>query len=431
MAIDEEDPEDNAAGSTDFSLGDSYTTMCIINGSTNQGYVTSKKDGAGGIAGYMKYGVITDCKGYGAVESTEGDYVGGICGQSLSLIRNSYALCNLTGGNNVGGIAGYGTNIKDCYSMINITDAKARYGAIAGQVALNDEDEQDNTTTVTNNYYVGDDIYGIDNISYIGIAEPITYEELLAVEGIPTDFWHLKVTFKIDDMYLGTQELAYGDSLSKLTFPQAPAKDNCYGVWPDVSDRVMTGNLVIEGEYKDNVTVVQSDSTSNMLASDEGDNKKALVLVEGVFTEDAVLHTTISDEVVPQEVTGKNDYTVYQVSLENTTVTGADTLAVRLLNPYKKAAVWSYLDGEWQQVDSKVRGQYLQTDMKGAIGTFCIVEESSNTMKIIIIAVSAAVVVLLLLLIRKLAGRHRNKEKKPKKPKAVKKTKKIKKTEDK
>lgn len=431
MAIDEEDPEDNAAGSTDFSLGDSYTTMCIINGSTNQGYVTSKKDGAGGIAGYMKYGVITDCKGYGAVESTEGDYVGGICGQSLSLISNSYALSNLTGGNNVGGIAGYGTNIKDCYSMVNITDAKARYGAIAGQIALNDEDEQDSTTTVTNNYYVGDDIYGIDNISYIGIAEPITYEELLAVEGMPTDFWHLKVTFKIDDMYLGTQELAYGDSLSKLTFPQAPAKDNCYGVWPDVSDRVMTGNLVIEGEYKDNVTVVQSDNTSNMLASDEGENKKALVLVEGIFTEDAILHTTISDEVVPQEVTGKNDYTVYQVSLENTTVTGADTLAVRLLNPYKKAAVWSYLDGEWQQVDSKVRGQYLQTDMKGAIGTFCIVEESSNTMKIIIIAVSAAVVVLLLLLIRKLAGRHRNNEKKPKKPKAVKKTKKLKKTEDK
>ena len=131
--------------------------------------------------------------------------------------------------------------------------------------------------------------------------------------------------------------------------------------------------------------------------------------------EDAVLHTTISDEVVPQEVTGKNDYTVYQVSLENTTVTGADTLAVRLLNPYKKATVWSYLDGEnGSEVDSKVRGQYLQTAMKGAIGTFCIVEESSNTMKIIIIiAVCAAVVVLLLLLIRKLAGRHRNKEKKP------------------
>ena len=132
---------------------------------------------------------------------------------------------------------------------------------------------------------------------------------------------------------------------------------------------------------------------------------------------------------MPQEVTGKNDYTVYQVSLENTTVTGADTLAVRLLNPYKKATVWSYLDGEWQQVDSKVRGQYLQTAMKGAIGTFCIVEESSNTMKIIIIAVSAAVVVLLLLLIKKITGKYKTKGKKQK-TKPAKKPKKKKKIEN-
>ena len=130
MAIDEEDPEDNAAGSTDFSLGNSYTTKCIINGSTNQGYVTSKKDGAGGIAGYMKFGVITKCKAYGSVESTEGDFVGGVCGQSLALIKNSYALCTLSGTRNVGGIAGYGTNIRDCYSMVNISDAKGRYAQL-------------------------------------------------------------------------------------------------------------------------------------------------------------------------------------------------------------------------------------------------------------------------------------------------------------
>lgn len=432
MAIDEEDPEDNAAGSTDFSLGNSYTTKCIINGSTNQGYVTSKKDGAGGIAGYMKFGVITKCKAYGSVESTEGDFVGGVCGQSLALIKNSYALCTLSGTRNVGGIAGFGTNIRDCYSMVNISDAKGRYGAIAGQIAQNDEDNKDTTedsAAVMNNYYVGDDIYGIDNISYIGVAEPITYEELLAVEGMPTDFWHLKVTYKIDDMYLGTQELAYGDSLSKLNFPEAPAKDNCYGVWPDVSDKIMTGNLVIEGEYKANVTVVQSDNTNNMLASAEGEHEKALVLIEGVFTEDAVLHASVSDETVPEDVTGKKNHTVYQISLENTTVTGADTLAVRLLNPYKKATVWCYLDGEWQQVDSKVRGQYLQTTMKGAIGTFCIVEETSNVMKIIIIVVSAAVVVLLVLLIKKITGKHKTKEKKEKKTKKQKPVKKSKKQE--
>ena len=420
MAIDEEDPEDNAAGSTNFSLGNSYITKCIINNSTNQGYVTSKKDGAGGIAGYMKFGVITNCKAYGSVESTEGDYVGGVCGQSLALIKNSYALCTLSGSRNVGGIAGFGTNIRDCYSMVNIAQAKGRYGAIAGQIAQNDEDDKDTTednTTVINNYYVGDDVYGVDNISYIGVAEPLTYEELLAIDGMPNDFWHLKVTYKIDDMYLGTQELAYGESLSKLTFPDAPAKDGCYGVWPDLSGQTMTGNLLIEGEYKDNVTVVQSDNTSNLLASAEGEHEKALVLIEGVFTENAILHASTVDETMPEDVVGENGYTIYQVSLENTTVTGADTLAVRLLNPYEKATVWSYNGGEWKQVESKERGQYLQTTMKGTTGMFCIVEEASDTMKIVIIATCAAAVVLLILLIKKIAGKHKKKGKRKRKEK--------------
>lgn len=43
MAIDEENLEDDAAGSTQFSPGDSYTTKCIISSSTNQGYVMAKK----------------------------------------------------------------------------------------------------------------------------------------------------------------------------------------------------------------------------------------------------------------------------------------------------------------------------------------------------------------------------------------------------
>ena len=132
---------------------------------------------------------------------------------------------------------------------------------------------------------------------------------------------------------------------------------------------------------------------------------------------------------MPEDVTGKKNHTVYQISLENTTVTGVDTLAVRLLNPYKKATVWSYLDGEWQQVDSKVRGQYLQTTMKGTIGTFCIVEETSNTTKIIIIVASAAVVVLLVLLIKKITGKRKTKEKKEKKTKKQKPVKKSKKQE--
>lgn len=400
MAIDKEDPEDNAAGSVEFSLGDSYTAKCIISGSSNEGYVTAKKDGAGGIAGYMRYGVITECKTSGSVESTEGDYIGGICGQSLALIKNSYALCALSGNCNVGGIAGFGTNIRDCCSMVTISEAQGRYGAIAGQIAQEEEKQMGASLAVSNNYYVGSDIYGIDNISYAGVAEPLTYQELLTREGLPNDFWHLRVTYKMGDRYLGTQELAYGESLEKLTFPVAPEVDGCYGVWPDVSWQTMTGNLLIQGEYKEHVTVVKSDGGNHGLTSKEEEQGKSLVLIEGVFTENAVLHTSVSEEVPPQEIIGKHDYVVYQVSLEQTDVKEDDVLQVRLLNPYEDAAVWICQDGTWQKADSKEKGQYLQTTMSGTTASFCIAEESQDVGILLIAAAGAAGMVAVILLIR-------------------------------
>lgn len=399
MAIDTEDPEDNAAGSMEYALGNSYTAKCIIKGSTNQGYVTSKKDGAGGIAGYMKYGVITDCKAYGSVESTEGDYVGGVCGQSLALIKNSYALCTLSGKHNVGGIAGYGSSIRESCSMVTVKEAQGRYGAIAGQTADNAE--------VTGNYYVGEGLYGIDNISYIGVAEPLTYEELLAVRGLPNDFRHLKAIYKAEDNYLGTQELAYGESLSELELPELPRKEGYYGVWPDVSGLVMTGNIVIEGEYRENVTVVQSGSRADVLDSRENGQGKALALIEGAFTEDTILHVSVSGEIPPKEVTGNKAYTVYELALEHAAVTDADSLSVRLLNPYKKAAVWCFRDGSWQRADSKVRGQYLQTTMNGTAAVFCVTETAGSTGLLIAIAAGAAGVAVCGLLAKKRIGKRK------------------------
>lgn len=416
MSVDDEDPEDSAAGSIDYTLGDKYTTQCIISDSKNEGYITSKKDGAGGIVGYMKLGVVVDSSAYGLVESTEGDYVGGICGQSEALIRRCYSLANLSGGKQIGGIAGYGTTITDCYAMVNISEATGRYGAIAGQVSYDEEDEE--PTTVKNNFYVGDDIYGIDNISYIGIAEPITYEDLLAVEGIPNEFWHLKVTFRVDDDYLGTQELKYNESLSNIKFPDIPSKDDSYGVWPDLSDKKMTGNLIIDGEYKDNVTVVESDTENNennenessVVGSEDNEVNRAIAFVDGVFTEDTRLNARESSMEVPADIVENKNYKVYDIFLENADVSDKSKIALRLYNPYKKAEVLSYEDGTWKSTESKVRGQYLQVDMSGTSGTFCIVEKGGISKElIIIIAGSCAGVILLLVIIKAVKKKSRKK----------------------
>ena len=409
MSIDEEDPEDNAAGSVDYQIGRRFITKCIIVESTNNGYVTAKKDGAGGVVGYMKHGIVSNCEGYGNVESTEGDYVGGIAGQSLTVVRNSYALCSVSGGKNIGGVAGYASTVQGCYAIVSADASIGKMGAIAGQAA------SETNENITDNYYVGDDIYGIDNISYAGVAEPISYNDLLTVENLPTAFWHLKVTYRIDDTYLGTQEVKYGASLANLNYPEIPAKEGYYGVWPDLSDQVMTCNLLIDGEYVDTVTVVESSEKSGEYA---GDWQKPYALVERVFTEDTVLNVVLSNQTPPKEADGR-DYVIYDISLENGNISDTETFAIRLLNPYGDgAAVWGLLNGHWTELDSLSRGQYLQVEMTGPREVFCIVDDINFTPLIIVLCIVFVVVLALIIFLvkrlkRKVAGLTTKKQSNP------------------
>jgi hypothetical protein len=407
MSIDDEDPEDSAAGTIEYELGRRFITKCLVTDSVNEGYITAKKNGAGGICGYMNHGIIVDSEGYGSVESTEGDYVGGICGESLTIIKKCYALCSVNGNKNVGGIAGYAETLKNCYSMADVQSENGRAGAIAGQVADYEEmdtDAGEEGAKVAGNYYVGENIHGIDNISYIGVAEPLSYSDLLTVEQLPTQFWHLKVIYKIEDTYLGSEEVKYGEKLDKLNFPQIPAKEGFYGAWPDVSEQRMGGTFVVEAAYKDNVTVVQS--SGDAAGTDEGAWKKPYALVEDIFTEDTSLTARISDKTPPEEADGKQ-HVVYEVTLENGGISETDSFALRLLNPYEKAVVYGCAGEVWTELESKSRGQYLQVDMTGTQEYFCIVEETTNKLLIIGGSAAAAVVLLMLAALRKRSARRK------------------------
>lgn len=416
MSIDDEDPEDSAAGKIEYEIGRRFITKCLVTDSVNEGYVTAKKDGAGGICGYMNHGIIVESKGYGSVESTEGGYVGGICGESLTIIKRCYALCSVSGGSNVGGIAGYADTLQNCYAMTSVKAGKGRQGAIAGQVAPYEEagaDAERNEAKVSGNYYVGSDIYGIDNISYVGVAEPISYEDLLTVEQIPLEFWHLKVVYRIEDTVLGTQEIPYGARLDGLVYPKIPEKEGFYGVWPDVSDRIMEGTYVVQGEYKENVTVVTSNGGEKVNMT-ETVRVKPYALVANIFTEDTVLNAAVSSFAPPVEIEDRRNV-VYEVSIENSEIGENDSFAVRLLNPYKKAVVYGYKDGSWNELESKVRGQYLQVEMTGTQEYFCVAEQTSKKMVIVAgiaagAAGAAAVLAVLIMLFRKVRAGRRKKE---------------------
>lgn len=407
MSIDDEDPEDSAAGTIEYELGRRFITKCLVTDSVNEGYITAKKNGAGGICGYMNHGIIVDSEGYGSVESTEGDYVGGICGESLTIIKKCYALCSVNGNKNVGGIAGYAETLKNCYSMADVQSENGRAGAIAGQVAVYEEMDTnagEEGAKVAGNYYVGENIHGIDNISYIGVAEPMNYSDLLTVEQLPTQFWHLKVIYKIEDTYLGSEEVRYGEKLDKLNFPQIPAKEGFYGAWPDVSEQRMGGTFVVEAAYKDNVTVVQS--SGDAAGTDEGTWKRPYALVEDLFTEDTSLTASICDKTPPEEADGKQ-HVVYEVTLENGGISETDSFALRLLNPYEKAVVYGCAGEVWTELESKSRGQYLQVDMTGTQEYFCIVEETTNKLLIIGGSAAAAAGLLMLAALRKRSARRK------------------------
>ena len=183
-----------------------------------------------------------------------------------------------------------------------------RAGAIAGQIAayeaVNPESLSEEEPKSCGKLLCGEiRTYGIDNISYIGVAEPISYQELLEVEQLPLPFWHLKVIYRIEDRYLGSEEVKYGTALDSLHYPQIPEKEGFYGVWPDVTGKKMSGTVVINAEYKDNVTVVQSGGQDTH--TENSARQKPYALVEDIFTEDTVLNAVVSEQTPPGAGTRK------------------------------------------------------------------------------------------------------------------------------
>ena len=406
MAIDEEDPEENAAGSATISLGGHYTSQNVINNCINRGYITAKGDGAGGIAGFMKGGVINRCQAYGSVESTGGNYVGGVAGESLSIIRNCYVLCSLSGESYVGGVAGFGTTISGCYSMPIVQHYSGRCGAIAGQIAINDDTKELKLSELEDNKYVSTVLNGIDRISYRGKAEEMSYEDLLRTPGTPAEFRLLTVTFRVEDEYLGAQQIEYGEDISGISYPEIPRKEGFYGVWPDPGyDRVM-GNLVLTAEYVDSVRLLESSET------DEESGRK-LALIDRDFDDKAALK--IEKVTEPAfTVPGYEEYIIYRVSLDAADVGGLEDMNIRLLNPYgKDVRLYTNIDGEWTKPEILERGSYVQTVMKGTSAVYCLAKAPSVDLLYIICGAAGALalIIVLVLVIRRSRRRKQAKKK--------------------
>ena len=176
----------------------------------------------------------------------------------------------MSGEEYVAGIVGYGYGIENCCAMVRVKEADAFSGAIAGKVTDNAE--------VTDNFFVSDEIAGIDRVSYTGKAEPVSYKTLLDMEGIPVNFQKMKITFYADYEDVGSAECLFGGSVSLDKYPTIPAKEGFYADW----DNKELTNVRLD----EDVTVEYVRYLTTLAGSWIRENKQSSVLVDGMFVQE-------------------------------------------------------------------------------------------------------------------------------------------------
>lgn len=360
MAIEYDfDPEDDLVEVGDRSLDVRYQTKAVILSCINLGEVTGKKDDAGGIVGRMDLGQVSHCENYGSVSSVDGSYVGGIAGASWGSIRDSWARCTLSGDHYVGGIAGYGSTLKNCHTLITLQEGSAYVGTVAGSV--------DPEGTVTGNTFTQEALGAIDGISYAGQAEPVTFGALCAA-GAPETFAQLELTFRADGKEVAVVPFQYGKGIARL--PEIPAKKGYSAAWPDLDYSHLTASQTLEAIY--------TPYTSSL--TDGGDLPD--ILVDGSFSAQAKVSHTTKETAWTDSKGESHQGTAYTVTVKDPVLDAVSyTVHCRLPEANGRYAVWVQTGENWQRQDSEKDGSYLLFPSTEETITFCLVEEGNSLVK--------------------------------------------------
>ena len=253
-----------------------YLIFAVVRDCESAGDITAKKSAAGGLIGSMSYGAAVAGEASGAIAVEQGDYAGGIAGKAGGSIVNCASRVQLRAGKYVGGIVGSGTDISGCLSYSQIREGTEYLGSVAGAT----------DGTVENNWFVENEIGGIDGVSYAGKAEPISYEEMTARAEVPDSFRRICVTFRTEEEIVEVAEVPYGGSLD--TLPEVPDRDGEYWKWDDFPNTGITHSLTVTGSYR---------KLRNTIACGA---EPAEYLAEGAFYEDQALTWAAYEGEMPE-----------------------------------------------------------------------------------------------------------------------------------
>ena len=378
------EPTNALTGMAMGALAPHYFTKCYMRDCESTGVITAKKDHVGALVGMQSIGSVADSRGFGAVSSEGGNYVGGVAGRSMSVIADSWAMCSLSGGSRIGGIAGYGTNVANSHSLINVDSGKEYIGAIVGE---KNEDKGE----VAGNTFVSKTLGGIDGISFAGKAEPIPYEQLRKIENIPSEFSNLKLTFMADGQKVATMPFEYGGSIDKNTMPAVPEKKGYTGVWPTFPTEDLRFSRTIVAEYIGLNTTIAS-------GVQRGGTDLPAVLAEGDFRPTANIDVKLLDIRAVQEkldlevpaIIGITPLEAIVVKIDGG-IEGSDGRKLRYLPPEFKnrmneLVLYKRTEDGWKEVPYSSSGKYSVVDVTGDEHIFIAAERTRKVDRYLFLA---------------------------------------------
>ena len=379
MAIEYDyDPEDDLTSSGDRSLDFHYQAAALTEGCVNNGSVTGKKDYVGGIVGRMDLGTVSQCESYAPVESTGGDYVGGIAGAAWSTIRSCWARCALSGKDYIGGVAGLGKTVTDCRSLVEIDEGSAYLGAVLG--------DRTESSDVSGNLFTHDTLAGIGGVSYLGKAEPVSFEVLS--QGAPAAFTQFRLTFRADGQVIKTVDFSYGDALSPL--PDIPEKEGYSARWPDLDYSRLTFSRTLDAEYTAYTTALTALGAPPQ------------IVAEGTFSSESSLCASQTEDVWTDTQGGSHTGAIYTITIADPILpVDSYQLQYKLSDGCSSGTVWVKSGDRWTRQDAVVDGSYLVFPVEGDSVTFTVEETDAHGGAWLLAAAGIAAAAALLILLRK------------------------------
>jgi len=339
----EEDLQFNGAISANFDC----QFRAVVLGCENTGAVAGKKQHAGGICGWMTMGLLKNCTSTGTMLNADADYVGGICGRSMGYIRSCMARCALSGDTWVGGIAGSGSTVSQCYAMVALEDYTEKAGAILGHTEADPALER--------NYYlpIGRDIGAVDGINYDTQAQSMPAIDFLRLKEIPDSFRQVTVRFLFEDGTVHTILVPFAGHLTERQIPAIPPKDGCEGTW--LGDIQPIAPLFFDVDF----TVGYESRLFTLESKQTGRGGLPVLLVQGSFLPDTVFSMRPLDS---------QSLDAWSLNLPK----AQENLTLRYLLPegLEPDAVLLNIqsaDGSWQEVPFSVNGSYLVFSVPGDI----------------------------------------------------------------